>query len=316
MPKVSVIIPIYGVEKYIERCARSLFEQTLDDIEYLFVDDCTPDKSIEILERIIDEYQPRLAAERKVVRIERMPTNSGLPAVRRHGIQLCTGDYVIHCDSDDWVSETMYKELYDYAVCEKSDLVFCDYFVTHENEENCNIFKKCLTSLTREYIIRCLLTSSALNPVWTLFAKRSLYKDFVMPIGSQTEDKVIAVQLVWKSVCTTYYPHPLYFYRQTPGSITNRVDKESLLRRYNQSKDNINIIIDYLTKEGVSTYFEDEIDALKVSLDKYLYKRMTDGRFRKNFKQIKLPFKVVMTNKYLTVRDKIIYLYMTLMTII
>ena len=51
MPKVSIVIPVYGIEKYIERCARSLFEQTLDDIEYLFIDDCTPDKSIEILRR-------------------------------------------------------------------------------------------------------------------------------------------------------------------------------------------------------------------------------------------------------------------------
>ena len=58
MPKVSVIIPVYGVEKYIERCARSLFEQSLDDVEYIFVDDCSPDKSIEILMRLIDEYRP------------------------------------------------------------------------------------------------------------------------------------------------------------------------------------------------------------------------------------------------------------------
>ena len=69
MPKVSVIIPVYGVEKYIERCARSLFEQTLNDIEYIFVDDCSPDKSIEILERIIEEYRPRFAGEKKVVAI-------------------------------------------------------------------------------------------------------------------------------------------------------------------------------------------------------------------------------------------------------
>ena len=56
MPKISVIIPVYGVEQYIEKCARSLFEQTLDDIEYLFVDDCTPDSSIEILRQVLKEY--------------------------------------------------------------------------------------------------------------------------------------------------------------------------------------------------------------------------------------------------------------------
>lgn len=59
MPKVSVVIPVYGVEKYIERCARSLFEQTLDDIEYIFVNDCTKDRSIDILNSVINDYPAR-----------------------------------------------------------------------------------------------------------------------------------------------------------------------------------------------------------------------------------------------------------------
>ena len=77
MSKISVIVPVYKVEKYIERCARSLFNQTLDDIEYIFVDDCSPDKSIAILENIIKEYQPRLNKEHKNVRIEKMSQNTG-----------------------------------------------------------------------------------------------------------------------------------------------------------------------------------------------------------------------------------------------
>ena len=87
MPKVSVCIPVYGVENYIERCARSLFEQTLDDIEFIFVDDCSPDRSIEILKHVIDEYRHSFEKRNYTVRIEQMPTNSGLAAVRRHGIQ-------------------------------------------------------------------------------------------------------------------------------------------------------------------------------------------------------------------------------------
>ena len=86
MPKVSVIVPVYGVEKYIERCARSLFEQTLDDMEFIFVDDCTPDRSIEKLKSIIEEYQLRFAEMNYEVRTERMPTNSGQAAVRRHAL--------------------------------------------------------------------------------------------------------------------------------------------------------------------------------------------------------------------------------------
>ena len=103
MPKVSVLVPIYKVEKYIERCVRSLFEQTLDDIEYIFVDDCTPDRSIDILNAIIEEYRPRFAKGKKTSQIVRMPTNSGLAAVRRHWLQFCTGEYKTHLDRADLV---------------------------------------------------------------------------------------------------------------------------------------------------------------------------------------------------------------------
>lgn len=83
MPKVSIIVPVYGVEKYIERCCRSLFEQTLDDIEYLFIDDCSPDRSIEILKKVLDEYPHR----KNQVHIHRMGKNSGQAAVRKWGMR-------------------------------------------------------------------------------------------------------------------------------------------------------------------------------------------------------------------------------------
>ena len=73
-PKVSIIVPIYRVEEYIERCAESLFAQTFDDIEYIFVDDCSPDKSVEILQRTLEKYPHR----KRLTRIERLSSNSGL----------------------------------------------------------------------------------------------------------------------------------------------------------------------------------------------------------------------------------------------
>ena len=72
-PKVSIIVPIYRVEEYIERCAESLFAQTFDDIEYIFVDDCSPDKSVEILQRTLEKYPHR----KRLTRIERLSSNSG-----------------------------------------------------------------------------------------------------------------------------------------------------------------------------------------------------------------------------------------------
>ena len=74
-PKVSIIVPIYRVEEYIERCAESLFAQTFDDIEYIFVDDCSPDKSVEILQRTLEKYPHR----KRLTRIERLSWGTGRP---------------------------------------------------------------------------------------------------------------------------------------------------------------------------------------------------------------------------------------------
>lgn len=80
-PKVSIIVPIYRVEEYIERCAESLFAQTFDDIEYIFVDDCSPDKSVEILQRTLEKYPHR----KRLTRIERLSSTAACPLVDDKG---------------------------------------------------------------------------------------------------------------------------------------------------------------------------------------------------------------------------------------
>lgn len=122
LPKVSVIVPVYKVEPYIEKCARSLFEQTLDHIEILFIDDCSPDNSLSIIERLLNDYPER----KSLTRIIKMPFNSGQAAVRREGIIEAKGTYVIHCDGDDWVDADLYRILYNKAIETNADIVVCD----------------------------------------------------------------------------------------------------------------------------------------------------------------------------------------------
>lgn len=121
-PKVTVIVPVYNVEAYIEKCARSLFEQTLDSLEIIFIDDCSPDKSADIIRRVLADYPGRAP----LTRIIRMPRNSGQGAVRRHGILEATGDYIIHCDGDDWADPTLYEEMYRKALQTGADITMCD----------------------------------------------------------------------------------------------------------------------------------------------------------------------------------------------
>lgn len=129
MPKVSVIVPVYGVAKYISRCASSILSQTLDDLEILFIDDCTPDNSIEILKNTIAKFPERADA----VRIIKMTSNGGQAAVRRRGIIEASGDFIIHCDSDDWVDSNLYELMYNEAIRSDADVVVCPIRDEYQN---------------------------------------------------------------------------------------------------------------------------------------------------------------------------------------
>ena len=97
---ISVIIPMYGVENYIARCARSLFDQTLTrDVEFIFIDDASKDRSSEILQSVIDEY----SGQNLNVKIIRHDKNQGLPSARNTGLRNAHGDYVMHVDGDDFL---------------------------------------------------------------------------------------------------------------------------------------------------------------------------------------------------------------------
>lgn len=128
-PKVSVIIPVYKAEKYIERCARSLFSQTLNNIEYIFVDDASPDKSMDIVYRVLEEYPER----QHQVKIIRHDINCGVGQSRQDGLDSSTGEYIIHCDPDDWAEPNMYESLYLKANKDNADIVICDYILETGN---------------------------------------------------------------------------------------------------------------------------------------------------------------------------------------
>ena len=122
MAKVSIIVPVYGVEKWIERCAVSLFEQTYEDIEYIFVNDATQDKSIAILTEVMKRYPER----EKAVHIIHHPINKGLSAARNTGLNHATGEYVWHVDSDDYIATYAVQELVNTAEEQQADIVICD----------------------------------------------------------------------------------------------------------------------------------------------------------------------------------------------
>src|SRR5574344_624731 len=170
MPKVSIIIPIYNVEKYIERCARSLFEQTEEDLEFIFVNDCTPDNSMQILNDVIRDY-PSRKDQIKIIENEK---NLGLPLTRQKGIKEATGEYIIHCDSDDWVDKDMYRMLYGKAKADDLDLVWCDLYRT-DGVTNDYIVQD--TEIDKTTILKALLHETKGGYLWNHLVKRNLIFD-------------------------------------------------------------------------------------------------------------------------------------------
>lgn len=129
MPKVSVIVPVFNVAAYIERCAESLFAQTLDDMEIIFVDDCSPDNSVEIINRTLKKYERRIPQ----THVLSPAANGGIAAARRMGLLNATGDYVTQCDGDDWVDTDLYEKMYDEAIRSGADIVVCGEIMEYES---------------------------------------------------------------------------------------------------------------------------------------------------------------------------------------
>ena len=122
MSTISVLVPVYGVEAYIERCSRSLFEQTCSDLEYVFVDDCSPDRSIDVLRSVMKDYP----FKEHCVKIIRHNKNRGIAAARNTLLDNATGEFVCFVDSDDWLEKDATQVLIQKQIETDADVVLGD----------------------------------------------------------------------------------------------------------------------------------------------------------------------------------------------
>lgn len=259
--KVSVIIPVYKVSKYIEKCSRSLFEQTLDDIEYLFVDDCSPDDSIDILKNVIDLYPERNGD----VIIHRMQSNSGQAKVREWGMRNASGEYVIHCDSDDWIEDTMYETMYKLAKINDSDIVFCDYKQYFSDTQFVTINRGLKYSEERDTILKYLLQAEHhLNYLWAALVKRETYiNKITYPVYNQGEDWSILVQIVLNSNRIDYINRTFYNYWCNQNSITRSKSKQDIIDRVTGAVSNRKMVYSIISNAGLDHQFSEYIIASK-----------------------------------------------------
>lgn len=240
MYQVSILVPIYGVEKYIERCARSLFEQTYGNLEYIFVDDCTPDKSIDILERVMEDYPNR----KEQVRIIRHEHNRGLAAARNTALDAAQGSFLSHVDSDDYLARDAIRLLVNKQVETGADIVTGNYYIIGTNG-----IKKAFEPEYKgkqEMLLKTLSSHSGTYVVWRRLINIQLYREHC--IGPEEgvdflEDIRQTTKLVYYANTVARINDHIYYYDKTNDySYTSSAFNHSNVKLWKQSIESVRTI--------------------------------------------------------------------------
>lgn len=206
MPKVSVIVPIYNVEKYLEKCLISLVNQTLQEIEIILVNDGSKDKSGEIAKQYQEKYS------HKIIYLEK--ENGGLSDARNFGISHATGEYIAFLDSDDYVELEMYEEMYQTAQKENSDMVQCNFYWEYP--------KKRKLGKVEIYDKKDRIEKARVE-AWNKLIKREILQrtKVEFPNGYRYEDVEFTYQLLPYLKKISFLNKPYIHYIQRPNSISN-----------------------------------------------------------------------------------------------
>lgn len=215
LPLISILVPIYGVEKYIERCARSLFEQTYPNLEFIFVDDASSDKSVEILKLVITDY-PKWKESINIIHHDK---NLGLAAARNTLVDNCQGEFIVHVDSDDWLEPDAIELLVKKQIETGADIVTGLFYRHTLNEGHEKIVKVTspLKGENREETLKAMLEYGSVVATWNRLIRRSLYFDYnircIEGIDAG-EDVLITPKLVYYSRKVTTCNAFTYHYNQ------------------------------------------------------------------------------------------------------
>ena len=207
MPKVSVIVPFYNVEGYIEKCLETLVNQTLKDIEIILVNDGSKDRSVNIVKKFQSSYPE------KIVYLEK--ENGGLSDARNYAIPHAKGEYIAFLDSDDYVEKDMYQKMYELAVKENSDMVECDFYWEYPNKTRKDVGE--IYHGSNEMIEKIRVVA------WNKLIKKEILEDtkIQFPKGYRYEDVEFTYKLIPHIERVSFLKEACIHYVQREGSISN-----------------------------------------------------------------------------------------------
>lgn len=243
MIKLSICVPIYGTEKYIERCARSLLGQDIHDVEYIFVNDCTKDKAEDVLKQTVKDY-PNAQSRIKIINHEK---NLGLAGARLTGLQNAIGEYVWFVDSDDYIPKNAFAELVQY-MDGINELIAFNYLYDRNG--------KISRFTEKPFTVSNVLTNIVSPSIWKCVTKRSLFFDNdIFPIVgiNVSEDYLLIARLVVASKKTIFLDSQyLYFYELgNEGSYLHNPNLKSVENTADASV----IVAQYYIENGIAKQY-------------------------------------------------------------
>lgn len=205
---LSIIIPVYNTEKYLNKCFKSFIKTLPIKTEVIVINDGTKDNSEDIILKYANEYDSI-----KYIKKE----NGGLSSVKNLGLSLAKGKYIIYLDSDDYVSSNMYSTMLKKAIDKDADMVFCDVLMVFDKY----VKYCCCTNYEEKEELNKLMSVPLMAASWNKMVKKDLYKGLKFPEKLNNEDVVVTPLLFLRSKNTMKVETPFYKYVQREGSIQN-----------------------------------------------------------------------------------------------
>lgn len=264
--KVSILVPLYKVEDYIVRCARSLFEQNYESCEFIFVDDCSPDESVARLERILTDEYSHLIPRTRIIRHSR---NRGVAEARNTALDCATGDFILFIDSDDWCDASLVSTLVRRQKENDADIVASDFY-SESKRRSKYIHTHWVGG--REGSIRIVLAQNFALPnrVWSLLIRSEMiHRNGIRFEGSVNygEDSLFLVQLLYFAREIGHVDKALYHYRaDSEGSYSNNVSRASA-RNYVRSQF---MIYDFLASKDATIRYTTSLLLSRMNLRRWL----------------------------------------------
>lgn len=302
--KVSIIVPVYGVEKYIDKCLDSLVKQSLKEIEIIVVNDGTKDNSQKIIDKYVKKYPDKIKSYIK--------ENGGQGSARNYGLKKAMGEYIGYVDSDDFVEKDMYKKLYNKANENDYDIVVCGNYNVSEDYKTKNI-----DTFTNDYNTDLENVFFGKMAVWNKIYKRDILIKNKLEFKEKVwyEDLAFTLKTVMNSNTFAFIDEPLYDYLIREGSTMNN----SNVQRNLEILDAFDDILSYIIHNKNEVYFNKieflAIDHIYISAIVRVLKADADYKvkretIKKLIDYMKKNFPNYKNNKYinsLSKKRKIIY---------